>query len=84
MKPYLQLPDVSVYHIQDVSKIPRMVRLTKWLKPVRSEFEYLANEQRRISKDSLRTCYIVYSQNEISLYVNDLTGGAFDKLGEEE
>jgi hypothetical protein len=61
-----------------------MVRLTKWLPPVQSEFVFLSNEYKRISKDPLRTCYIVYCEGKISLFVNDITEGAFERMSEEE
>lgn len=84
MKPFIKLPTVDVYQLKDIENIKSMVRLTKWLQPVQGEFQFLANEHYRISKDPLRKCYIVYAENKISLFVNDLTEGAFERLGEEE
>lgn len=84
MKPYIKSPLCDVYHIKDVANIKSMVRLTKWLQPIHGEFVYLANEYKRISKDPLRTCYIVYSEGKIALFVNDVTEGAFERLGEED
>jgi len=84
MKPYMRLPTADVYHLKDIANIKSMVRLTKWLQPVQAEFVYLANEYKRISKDPLRACYIVYSNSKIALFVNDITEGAFERLSEEE
>ena len=84
MKPYMRLPTADVYHLKDIANIKSMVRLTKWLPPIQSEFVYLSNEYKRISKDPFRKCYIVYSESKIALFVNDVTEGAFDRLGEEE
>jgi len=84
MKPYMRLPTADVYHMKDVANIKSMVRLTKWLQPIQSEFVYLVGEYKRISKDPSRTCYIVYFESKIALFVNDITEGAFERLSEEE
>lgn len=84
MKPFMKLPTVDVFQLKDVVHLPTIVRLTKWLPPVKDEFEYLSNEYHRISKDARRTCYIVYHAAKIALFVNDMTEGAFERLSEEE
>lgn len=84
MKPYMRLPAADVYHLKDIANIKSMVRLTKWLQPVHAEFAYLVGEYKRISKDPFRTCYIVYSESKIALFVNDVTEGAFERLGDED
>ncbi|NRH21059.1 hypothetical protein HOO68_03375 [Candidatus Gracilibacteria bacterium] len=80
----MKLPTADVYQLKDIANIHGMVQLTKWLQPVQAEFRYLASEHRRITKDPSRKCYIVYSENKIALFVNDMTEGAFARLGEEE
>lgn len=84
MKPFMRLKTVDVFQLKDISNIPSIVRLTKWLPPVKDEFDYLSREHSRISSDVRRECYIVYHAGKIALYVNDITSGAFERLKEEE
>jgi len=84
MKPFMRLPTVDIFQLKDVVNLPTMVRLTKWLPPIKDEFEYLSSEYHRIMLDSRRTCYIVYHAAKIALFVNDLTNGSFEKLAEED
>lgn len=84
MKPFMRVKTVDVFQLKDISSIPSMVRLTKWLPPIKDEFEYLSGEYHRISSDERRTCYIVYHAGKIALYVNDITSGAFERLKEED
>jgi len=84
MKPFMQIKTLDVFQLKDVSNISNIVRLTKWLPPVKEEFDYLSVEYKRISSDVRRECYLVYHAGKIALYVNDITNGAFEKLKEEE
>lgn len=83
MKPIMKLGGLDVYQLSDITPIRGLVRLTKWLMPIQSEFDYLHDECVRISRDRTRLCYIAFHQGKLALYVNDLTGGIFDTLGEE-
>lgn len=60
-----------------------MVRLTKWLPANNIEFRFAKNEYLRISKDVTRVCVIVYAEGKVAVFVNDLTGGAFDSMDDE-
>ena len=44
---------------------------------------YLIQEVYRINKDPERLAVIGYNRGSYVLYVNDVTEGAFDKLGED-
>ena len=86
MLPVMQFGEVEIFQLKDIitRKKEKMTRLTKWLPPVRSELSYLEKEYLRITKDPSRKCYIIYDQGLVALFVNDVTNGMFDRLGEEE
>lgn len=77
----IKFRDMNVYDSADISK--KLVRLTKWLSPVPTELEYLRKEYLRIKGDKNRTCVVVLNDHRVALFVNDLTNGAFETLGEE-
>lgn len=72
---------INVYQMKDVGD--RMTRLTRWLEPTHEEFCYLEKEYNRILKDRRRSAMVVYWNGQIALFVNDMTGGEFDRLGDE-
>lgn len=84
MKPFMKIGEIAVYQLKDIHCLPGMVQLTKWLEPIRPEVRYLLNEHHRISSDPTRICYIVYRSNRLSLFVNDLTDGEFERLSEDD
>lgn len=85
MKPFMRLrPEINVYLLGDMNDFDNMVRLTKWLPPCREDLEFLEHEYRRISSDPLRKCFLVFNIGKFALFVDDLTDGAFDKLGSDE
>ena len=72
---------MNVYRFADISK--KLVQLTKWLQPVPTELTYLNNEWRRIKADRKRVCVVAMLDHKVALFVNDLTEGSFQALGEE-
>lgn len=81
LKPVINYCGVNVYKFEDLSK--KLVQLTKWLHPVPDELTYLVNESRRIQADKTRVCIVAMSNHKVALFVNDLTNGTFDALGDE-
>ena len=80
-KPVTKFKDLMIYHRADISK--KLVRLTKWLPPVPTELSYIYDEYRRIKADKTRVCIVATENHRVALFVNDLTNGAFEALGEE-
>lgn len=83
-QPLMQYEGLDVFQLRDVPSSIKTVRLTKWLPATQKEFEYLKNEYNRIMCDPSRSGMVVYNKGTVALFVNDMTDGAFDKLGEEE
>jgi len=83
-RPIMKFGDVCIFQLRDIETQKKMVRLTKWLPAVQKELHYLEAEYKRISHDPLRQAMLVYNNGAVALYVNDLTGGAFDRLSENE
>jgi len=82
-KPIMQFDGIDIFQLRDVEAKKNMVRLTKWLPATNQEFGYLAKEYGRIREDATRQCVIVYWCGKVALYVNDITEGAFDRMGDE-
>ena len=82
-KPIMQFDSLDIFQVSDIEKRRNIVRLTKWLPATQQELAYLASEYRRISVDPCRQCFLVYEIGRVALYVNDITEGAFDRMGEE-
>lgn len=72
--------EVLIYQ-KDELKAIGLVEITKSL--TADDVWYLLQEVKRINKDPERVAVIGYNRGSYVLYVNDLTEGAFTKLGEE-
>ena len=81
LKPVISYCGMNVYKFEDLSK--KLVQLTKWLHPVPAELTYLLNESRRIKSDRTRVCIVAMLDHKVALFVDDLTNGTFQSLGEE-
>lgn len=80
-KPVIKFRDLMVYRYEDIAK--KLVRLTKWLTPIPAELSYLHREYKRINADRNRVCIVAMKDHKVALFVNDLTNGAFEALGDE-
>ena len=82
-KPIMQYDGIDIFQLRDIAPTKKFVRLTKWLPATSQELKYLAGEYTRIREDPTRRCLIVYWAGKVGLFVNDMTDGAFENMGEE-
>lgn len=83
-KPVMRFGSIDIFQLRDLPENRKIVRLTKWLPAVEKELQFLEKEYQRITSDPTRIGIIVYHNGQVALYVNDLTGGVFDRLSEDE
>lgn len=77
--------DMKIVDVSDIQRAPVLLtRLFKWQDPTEAEMAFFYREWKRISADQGRVCIAVMSLGKVSLYVDDLTGGEFDKLGDRD
>ena len=81
MTPIMKYQGTPIFNYSDVIKLNGMVQLTKWEAMTDYGLSYLSKEQARINADPERKCYIVYNDKTVSLFVNDMTNGEFEKQG---
>lgn len=83
-KPVMRFGTISIFQLRDLPTNRTIVRLTKWLPAIEKELQFLEKEYHRIISDANRFCMVVYHNGQVALYVNDLTNGMFEQLGEDE
>lgn len=81
---FMRFGKLDIFQLKDVPSNKKIVRLTKWLPATNVELAYLEKEFERIKEDLTRFTMVVYHNGQVALYVNDLTGGAFDQMSEDE
>lgn len=81
--PVMRFGTVDIFQLRDLPQNKKIIRLTKWLPAVSKELQFLESEYHRIASDPTRVVMIMYQDGQVALYVNDLTGGMFDQMGDE-
>jgi hypothetical protein len=81
LTPTINFRGMKIYKISDIPV--KLVQLTKWLPAVPTELDFIKSEYERIKADKTRVCIVATSDYRIALFVNDMTNGVFNSLGEE-